>query len=299
MLVRLSSGQLLAFGVSAALHVIGVLVVQAAGPYPAPGVGEPLVAELIVSEPPRIEPPRAIKPSPPRIEPPRPKADARRSVEPPAPVEPARRVEPPRPGEPPRPAVEPPAPRVEPVAPARVEPTPPPAMAAPAPVETPVAPQVSAPPAGPPVNVPRSEALPPTDASPATGINMAPGPRPGPPSPAPRSSAPGEVAALPPSTGPQSLHEAVGSGRLGVVHRPGPRYPESARRAGVQGTTLLKVHVLDNGRPVDITVEESAGHAALDQAALEAVRRWRFEPARENGKPVALWVLIPFEFRLR
>ncbi|HVO95509.1 MAG TPA: TonB family protein, partial [Terriglobales bacterium] len=46
-----------------------------------------------------------------------------------------------------------------------------------------------------------------------------------------------------------------------------PRYPDSARRAGFQGTTLLKVHVLENGRVGEVLIEQSAGHRDLDAAA--------------------------------
>ena len=53
-----------------------------------------------------------------------------------------------------------------------------------------------------------------------------------------------------------------------------PRYPESARRAGVQGTTLLKLRVLENGRVGDVVVEQSAGHRDLDHAAADAVKKW-------------------------
>jgi protein TonB len=78
-----------------------------------------------------------------------------------------------------------------------------------------------------------------------------------------------------------------------------PSYPASARRLGVQGTTLLKVHVLIDGAVGEVVVQESAGHIDLDQAAADAVRRWRFDPARRGNEPVAMWVLLPVEFRLR
>jgi periplasmic protein TonB len=77
-----------------------------------------------------------------------------------------------------------------------------------------------------------------------------------------------------------------------------PRYPEAARRRGVEGTVLLKVRVADTGRVETVQVERSAGHLELDQSAAEAVQRWRFEPARRSGTPIAVWVLIPVEFRL-
>lgn len=78
-----------------------------------------------------------------------------------------------------------------------------------------------------------------------------------------------------------------------------PSYPATARRLGVQGTTVLRVYIADDGRVGPVVVEKSAGHPDLDQAAIEAVRRWRFEPARQGKAPVAMWVLLPVEFRLR
>lgn len=78
-----------------------------------------------------------------------------------------------------------------------------------------------------------------------------------------------------------------------------PSYPSAARRLGAQGTTLLKVHVLADGRVGEVIVQESAGHSDLDRAAADAVRQWRFDPARRGSDPVAMWVLLPVEFRLR
>ena len=49
----------------------------------------------------------------------------------------------------------------------------------------------------------------------------------------------------------------------------------------------------------DVIVQETAGHPDLDEAAAEAVRRWRFDPARRGSDPVAMWVLQPVEFRLK
>jgi periplasmic protein TonB len=78
-----------------------------------------------------------------------------------------------------------------------------------------------------------------------------------------------------------------------------PRYPATARRLGIQGTTLLRVFVSTDGRVTDVAVERTAGHGDLDDAAADAVRRWRFEPARRGDEPVAMWVLLPVEFRLK
>jgi periplasmic protein TonB len=78
-----------------------------------------------------------------------------------------------------------------------------------------------------------------------------------------------------------------------------PSYPTSARRLGIQGMTTLRVYVAADGRVSEVLVHESAGHPDLDSAAAEAVKRWRFEPARRGTEAVGVWVLLPVEFRLR
>jgi len=77
-----------------------------------------------------------------------------------------------------------------------------------------------------------------------------------------------------------------------------PRYPESARRAGAQGVTTLRVRVLENGRVGEVLVEQSAGFRDLDMAAMEAVKKWLFEPARRGKDPVSVWVMLPVKFEL-
>jgi TonB family protein len=78
-----------------------------------------------------------------------------------------------------------------------------------------------------------------------------------------------------------------------------PRYPESARRQGITGTTQLLFEVLANGTVGEVQVERSAGHPDLDQAAAEAIKKWRFEPARRGNQPVAVWLRMPVRFVLR
>ena len=77
-----------------------------------------------------------------------------------------------------------------------------------------------------------------------------------------------------------------------------PLYPESARKAGAQGITLLKLRVLENGKVGEVQIEQSAGHPDLDMAAADAVRKWLFEPARMGKQPIAVWVLLPVKFEL-
>jgi TonB family protein len=77
-----------------------------------------------------------------------------------------------------------------------------------------------------------------------------------------------------------------------------PRYPESARRAGVQGVTTLRVRVLETGRVGEVLVEQSAGFRDLDLAAMDAVKKWLFEPARRGKEAVSVWVMLPVKFEL-
>ena len=79
---------------------------------------------------------------------------------------------------------------------------------------------------------------------------------------------------------------------------PQPHYPDSARRDGKEGRVLLRVLVDDEGRTKAIEVNTSSGHEMLDQAAIAALRKWRFVPARASGNPVETWVKVPIEFQL-
>ena len=82
------------------------------------------------------------------------------------------------------------------------------------------------------------------------------------------------------------------------LRNPAPRYPVAARRAGDQGTVTLRVLVTRDGLPARVDIEKSSGSPPLDVAALEAVRAWRFVPARQGPDAIESWVLVPIVFRL-
>lgn len=82
------------------------------------------------------------------------------------------------------------------------------------------------------------------------------------------------------------------------LRNPAPRYPVAARRAGEQGTVTLKVLVGSDGLPQRVEVEKTSGSSRLDTAALDAVKRWRFVPARRGPTAIESWVLVPVVFRL-
>jgi protein TonB len=77
-----------------------------------------------------------------------------------------------------------------------------------------------------------------------------------------------------------------------------PTYPPTAYRAREEGSVLVSAQVDASGAPVSVDVARRSGSRALDQAAVEAVRQWRFEPAMRDGKAVASTVEVPVTFRL-
>ena len=80
---------------------------------------------------------------------------------------------------------------------------------------------------------------------------------------------------------------------------PPPLYPQLARRMGKQGVVLLEVFVSASGTVEGVTVATGSGYEILDEAALAAVRGWRFAPGQRNGQPAAMRVRVPVRFELR
>jgi periplasmic protein TonB len=75
-------------------------------------------------------------------------------------------------------------------------------------------------------------------------------------------------------------------------------YPEELWDAGVEGETLLEVHVSETGTVDSTRVERSSGYPAFDSAAVAGARDLRFEPARRGDEPVSVRVLLPVQFHL-
>jgi len=82
------------------------------------------------------------------------------------------------------------------------------------------------------------------------------------------------------------------------LDNPKPIYPLASRRYGEQGKVLLRVYVSAAGLAEKIEVKVSSGYPRLDQAATDAVSRWRFVPARRGDQAVAAWVQVPINFQL-
>jgi|SRR5688572_2758390 protein TonB len=86
---------------------------------------------------------------------------------------------------------------------------------------------------------------------------------------------------------------------LAVSNRVNPVYPPASRRAGEQGVVMLRVLVNTNGRPGDVEVLQSSGFPKLDQAALDAIRKWTFKPAKNGATPILSWTRVQVKFELK
>ncbi|WP_060510016.1 energy transducer TonB [Pseudomonas sp. NBRC 111124] len=123
-----------------------------------------------------------------------------------------------------------------------------------------------------------------------------------PPKPQPKpveAPPPAPVAAPAPPAPPAPAPVTPPSANAAYLKNPAPEYPQMALRRGWEGTVLLRVEVLPNGKPGQIQIQKSSGRDALDAAALAAVKRWSFVPAKQGDVAQAGWVSVPIDFKLR
>ena len=83
------------------------------------------------------------------------------------------------------------------------------------------------------------------------------------------------------------------------LRNPKPSYPGMSRRLGEQGTVFLRVFITAIGNPTRIELKTSSGYPRLDQAAQDAVQRWKFVPAKRGDQAVDAWVVVPIRFSLK
>jgi len=122
---------------------------------------------------------------------------------------------------------------------------------------------------------------------------------PAPPSQPSERSSPAPIVAAPVAAAPEAPPPAVTAPRFDAdyLNNPPPEYPPLSRRRGESGRVLLLVKVTPQGLPESVLLERSSGYTRLDEAALAAVKRWRFVPARRGKDPMAASVLVPIDFR--
>ena len=115
-----------------------------------------------------------------------------------------------------------------------------------------------------------------------------------PPPPPPASEAAPAPPPLPPTPAPRTLARFDAD----YLKNPPPVYPTISRRNSEQGQVMLQVLVSTDGTAKEVRVDRSSGFPRLDEAALVAVRQWRFVPAKRGSEPIEDWVLVPIVFRL-
>ena len=96
---------------------------------------------------------------------------------------------------------------------------------------------------------------------------------------------------------PPSQPKVVTQG-LAYLIKPDPNYPPLARRAGEEGTALIRVLVNTEGWPEQAGVQQSSGYSRLDEAARKGVLAARFRPHQENGQAIRVWAIVPISFTL-
>jgi periplasmic protein TonB len=178
--------------------------------------------------------------------------------------------------EPPKPVVPPPPPPVIPK-----EPPPPPKQAVAKP--TPPVPQTQEPP-----QILAIETATPTPNAPAP-VQIAP------PAPILPPSVPVAAVASPapppvPAPAPVPAKVVLPSSDAEYLHNPKPPYPRMSTTMGEQGNVMVRVFVGADGLPKEVELQKSSGFERLDQAALAAVKQWRFAPGTRDGAPVAMWM---------
>ena len=144
-------------------------------------------------------------------------------------------------------------------------------------------------PTPPPPPVPEEMALPTPEAKPAPPPPIVAKPRPV----AKRASA--SVGAPAPSSAGRPTQMAVPD----YLSNPKPNYPAADRAAGHQGRVILRVRVSAEGRPESVSLLQSSVYSGLDQSALDAVRHWKFRPARIGPLAIPINADVPVNFVLK
>ena len=94
----------------------------------------------------------------------------------------------------------------------------------------------------------------------------------------------------------ETLELSPSAAEAGLIHRVEPEYPEEARLGGIQGPVVLEVHIRPDGTVEQLKVV--SGSPVLADAAMTAVKQWRFKPRQVNGQPAEMQTTVTLNFRL-
>lgn len=168
--------------------------------------------------------------------------------------------------------------------------TPPPPKAPPKPRPAPTPKPKAAPPRDPPERdrPPERSTSEPVPVTPAREVSA-------PPTPGTETQNPRGDKAQKPDT---ASSDYVGPKPASHMNNPKPAYPSLAIRRQWEGKVSLRVFVKASGTVGEVQIASSSGHEILDEAAVEAVRQWRFVPAKRGGQAVDSWVTFPINWNL-
>ncbi len=82
-----------------------------------------------------------------------------------------------------------------------------------------------------------------------------------------------------------------------VINTIPPHYPELAKRAGIEGSAYVKILIDTEGKPLKAVVIKT-DNEIFNQPSIDAAMQFKFTPAEKDNKPVAVWVVIPFRYKL-
>lgn len=83
------------------------------------------------------------------------------------------------------------------------------------------------------------------------------------------------------------------------LKNPAPAYPAMSKKLKEEGIVLLKILVTKDGRVTEIEIKNSSGFKRLDDAAIKAIKRWKFNPATKAGEAIDYWHEIDFDFSVK
>ncbi|WP_051710285.1 energy transducer TonB [Andreprevotia chitinilytica] len=147
--------------------------------------------------------------------------------------------------------------------------------------------------AKPPVPLPKSDTAPvapPETAKPHEVAKEA--------APEPAKESAQKAAEAKPAAVPAKEEETGASAQASYLSRP-VRYPEQSRVLGEEGTVVVRIKVGEDGVPQELEVAKSSGFERLDADAMRTVKKWRFNPAKRGGKPIAGWATVPLNYSLK
>ena len=78
-----------------------------------------------------------------------------------------------------------------------------------------------------------------------------------------------------------------------------PQYPEIAQEAGIEGVVVVQAFIDKKGRVKETLILKGVPNTGLDEAAMEAIRKTRFKPAKQRERAVGVWISIPVNFKLK